>query len=346
MEAPLRATVATDRSTAPILHGGGITEAAAAYGGRIEDWLDLSTGINPNPVALPDIPVAAWHRLPDRHLSEAARQAARDYYGAPHCLPLAVPGTQSVIQHMPKLADAAGRVAILSPTYGEYGRVLRAAGHAVDAIADLSGIRDDHRLVVVVNPNNPTGQRHARATLAALAAELTARGARLHVDEAFADGGAGESLAPLAGLLEGVTVFRSFGKFFGLAGLRLGFVLGTEADLGRFADWLGPWPVSGPALVIAERLMRSDSEAVRARIAERHAGLVRVLEGAGLTVSGGTPLFALVDHPEAAALHDHLCRHHILTRKFDYNSRWLRIGLAPDAAADRRLELALQEFAA
>ncbi len=345
MEAPLTASPSSI-DTAPILHGGGVTEAARAYGGAPEEWLDLSTGINPNPVSIPEIPLAAWHRLPDRHLTDAARLTAQAYYGAPHCLPLPAPGTQSVIQHMPKLADPARRVAVLSPTYGEYARVLAAAGLAVDRIATLEDVTAEHGLVVIVNPNNPTGRIHDRAALLDAARALHARGARLHVDEAFADGGAAESLAGDAGLTPGLTVFRSFGKFFGLAGLRLGFVLGSEADLARFADWLGPWPVSGPALVIAERLMRSDLSPLREKIAARSRALQGVLEGAGLTLAGGASLFTLVAHPHAARLHDHLCRHHILVRKFDYEPSWLRFGLAPDEAADRRLSQALQGFAA
>ena len=332
--------------TAPILHGGGITEAARAYRGELCDWLDLSTGINPNPVPLPDIPITAWHRLPDRHLQEAAEQAARSWYGARNCRPLAAPGTQSLIQHLPKLADPARRVAVVSPTYGEYARVLLAAGLAVDRIASLADVRADHGLVVVVNPNNPTGTVEDREALLALAARLAKAGGRLHVDEAFADGEATGSLSGDAGSVAGLTVFRSFGKFFGLAGLRLGFVLAAETDRAAFADWLGPWPVSGPALVIADRLMTSDLSALREKIAERHAGLTGVLRTAGLEAVGGTQLFTLVRHPEAARLHDHLCRHHILVRKFDYSAEWLRIGLAPDNAGDRRLADALREFAA
>lgn len=345
MDAPL-SPAAPVSDTAPILHGGGVTEAARAYGGRIEDWLDLSTGINPNPVALPDIPTEAWHRLPDRHLSDAARQAARSYFGTPHCLPLPVPGTQSVIQHVPKLADPARRVAILSPTYGEYGRVLAAAGFAVDRIATIGAITGAHGLVVLVNPNNPTGTRHAREDLLSLAHGLHQRQARLHVDEAFADGGAADSLAGDAGAVPNLTVFRSFGKFFGLAGLRLGFVLGTETDLARFADWLGPWPVSGPALVIAEKLMGSDLSPLRARIEERLQGLKSVLAGCGLETIGGSSLFQLVAHREAGRLHDHLCRNRILVRKFDYEPSWLRFGLTPDRASDERLAAALRDFQA
>lgn len=332
-------------SVAPILHGGGVTDAARVYGGAVSDWLDLSTGINPNPVPLPDISADAWHRLPDRHLSDAAREAARVYYGAYACLPLPVPGTQSAIQHLPKLVDPERSVAVLSPTYGEYARVLAEAGLRVETIASLSDVRPEHGLVVVVNPNNPTGRRFSRTDLLALAARLSDFGARLHVDEAFADGAAADSLAADAGSMPGLTIFRSFGKYFGLAGLRLGFVLAEPDVLARFANWLGPWPVSGPALVIAASMMRSDLSGLTSRIGERHAALIKVLREAGLQLAGGTHLFALVDHPEAARLHDHLCRRHVLVRKFDYNGRWLRFGLTPDAGADARLAKALRDFA-
>lgn len=329
---------------APILHGGGITEAARAFGGDPADWLDLSTGINPQAAPIPAIPSEAWHRLPDRHLVDSAREAARHYYAAAGCLPLPTPGTQSVIQHLPKLADPARPVAILSPTYGEYGRVLAEAGLTVDRIVSLDEIRPEHGMVVVVNPNNPTGTLYPRELLLTLAAQLAMRDARLHVDEAFADGAAGESLSPNAGHVPGLTVFRSFGKFFGLAGLRLGFVLAEEPVLESFANWLGPWPVSGPALVIAAALLADDISSISADIKSRSQALMSVLDGAGLTVRGGTSLFALIEHEKAGELHAHLCRHHILVRKFDYNPRWLRFGLAPDAAADARLARALSDM--
>ena len=333
-----------EAALSPIIHGGGITEAARLFGGAVEDWMDLSTGINPCPAALPAIPGEAWHRLPDRHLVDRARQAAKSYYGAAHCLPLGAPGTQSVIQHLPKLADPARPVAILSPTYGEYARVLTGAGLKVDAVASFADITPEHGLVVVVNPNNPTGTRHSRDRLLALAEKLSARSARLHVDEAFADGGTADTLAGEAGRIAGLTLFRSFGKFFGLAGLRLGFVLGEAKDLAGFENWLGPWPVSGPALVIAEALMRGSTDLIRARILERHQALRQVLAQAGLAVAGEAGLFVLVEHPRAGDLHAHLCRHHILVRKFDYAPAWLRFGLAPDAAADQRLLGALMDF--
>jgi cobalamin biosynthetic protein CobC len=344
--------------SAPIVHGGGVTAAAAAFGGRPEDWLDLSTGINPCPVALPDIPARAWHRLPDRHLVDEARRAARDHYGSGKILPLPVPGTQSVIQLLPRLIEAGRRVAVtdnkiavtdervavVSPTYGEYERAFASAGFAVDAVGDVAAIGAGHRLAIVVNPNNPDGLIWPAEKLIALHDRMKAADGLLVVDEAFGDTDPALSLASRAPQLSNLIIFRSFGKFFGLAGLRLGFAIARDDILARFEDWLGPWAVSGPALSIAASLLRSDASPIRGRIDERSAGLHAVLKGAGLRMAGGTALFTLVADARAGDIYAHLCRHHILVRKLDYAPDWLRFGLTPDPAADRRLNEALQRF--
>lgn len=327
-----------------IVHGGGVTAAARLYGGRPEDWLDLSTGINPNPVVLPDIPVAAWHRLPDQYLVEQAREAARHYYRSGYISPLPVPGTQSVIQLLPRLVEPGRRVAILAPTYGEYARALETAGFAVDAIGDIELVREDHAMVVVVNPNNPDGRVLSVGRLIALHAELKSRGGLLLVDEAFGDMSPEASLAPHAIDMPNLVIFRSFGKFFGLAGLRLGFAIAEASILARVEEWLGPWAVSGPALSIATSLLAADPSAVAKRIGERRAALAEALAAAGLTVVGGTDLFALVADRRASDIYTHLARHHILVRKFDYAADWLRFGLAPDSGADRRLTQALSDL--
>lgn len=330
--------------TAPIAHGGGLAAAVRRYGGRIEDWLDLSTGINPCPPALPVIDVRAWHRLPDREREEAARLAARDFYGCGSILPLPVPGTQSVIQLLPRFLAAGRRAAILGPTYGEYARSLALGGVAVDQIDTLEAVRPAHGLVVVVNPNNPTGRLFAASDLVALARRMAASGGLLLVDEAFADVEPQSSLASLAADHGNLLLFRSFGKFFGLAGLRLGFVIAQDRILERFAEWLGPWAVSGPALAVASELFAGDCEAIRTRIFDRKAGLDKAVAGAGVNIIGGTPLFALIEHPDAAGLHAHLARAYILTRVFDYAPTWLRIGLAPDDTTNARLASALQAY--
>ncbi|MEZ2219269.1 threonine-phosphate decarboxylase CobD [Rhizobium sp. RCC_161_2] len=329
--------------TGRILHGGGITAAARLYGGRPEDWLDLSTGINPNPVILPDIPVSAWHRLPDQYLVEWAREAARGYYRSGDLLPLPVPGTQSVIQLLPRIAPA-GSVAILSPTYGEYARAFALAGLRLNEVTEINDVTDGHGLVVVVNPNNPDGRMLPIHRLRELHDRLQERGGMLVVDEAFGDMEPEGSLAPYASLMPNLIILRSFGKFFGLAGLRLGFVIAEASILARFEDWLGPWAVSGPALSLAASLMNGDTTAIHNRILERRVALDAVLHSAKLNIAGGTGLFALVADERASDIHAHLCRHHILVRKFDYAPNWLRFGLARDEEGDRRLAGVLETY--
>lgn len=326
----------------PIQHGGGLAAASALYGGRIEDWLDLSTGINPCPPDLPEIPMRAWHRLPDHEREMAARVAAQRFYRAGHRLPLPVPGTQSVIQLLPRLVPSGARVAVVSPTYGEYARAFTLAGLAVDAVSDLNEVSTAHGLVVVVNPNNPDGRLHTPNELRALAGDLADRGGMLVVDEAFGDMLPDQSLADddSANLI----VFRSFGKYFGLAGIRLGFVIASDEVAAQFSEWLGPWAVSGPALVLAEHLMSSDTSVIAQQIRSRALALQEILSESGLTVRGGTELFQLVEDASAGELHRHLCSRQILTRKFDYRPDWLRFGLAPDEAGDARLREALRTF--
>jgi cobalamin biosynthetic protein CobC len=211
----------------------------------------------------------------------------------------------------------------------------------VEEIRDLGSLSADHGALIVVNPNNPTGRVLRREELIALAERLHAQGAHLHVDEAFGDSHGDLSIAAYATKTEGVTVSRSFGKFFGLAGLRLGFVFAVPAALDAIAADLGPWPVSGPALYIANSLLRRDNRGFAARIAGRAQALETVLANAGLDIIGGTDLFKLVRHPDAGNLYEHLARSHILVRRFDYAGDWLRIGLTPDEQGDRRLARAI-----
>ncbi|WFU10847.1 threonine-phosphate decarboxylase CobD [Rhizobium sp. CB3090] len=326
-----------------IVHGGGIAAAARLYGGRPEDWLDLSTGINPNPIALPEVPVSAWHRLPDQDLMERARESARAYYRSGDILPLPVPGTQSVIQLLPRLGTA-DSAAILSPTYGEYVRAFALAGTPAVQIAGIGDLTCEQRLVIAVNPNNPDGRTLSVDRLRELHDELQQRGGLLVIDEAFGDMEPESSLAPYASSMPNLIIFRSFGKFFGLAGLRLGFVIARASILERFEDWLGPWAVSGPALSLAASLMAGDTTTIRNRILDRRSALDAVLSRAKLQVAGGTGLFALVADDRASDIYAHLCRHHILVRKFDYAPNWLRFGLASDEVADRRLAGALEAY--
>ena len=235
-------------------------------------------------------------------------------------------------------------MAILSPTYGEYAHCFAAAGFRVDALGSLDDLRAEHGTLVVVNPNNPDGRRLSRAHLVALHGRMLAQQGHLHVDEAFGDCQPELSVADLAGRSAGLTVSRSFGKVFGLAGVRLGFVFALPDCLRAVEASLGPWAVSGPALHLARHLMTGDRLSLHEAIDQRRRGLQRVLDSAGLHLVGGTELFALVAHPDAARLFDHLANAHILVRKFDYAPDWLRIGLTPNQQEDERLERRLASF--
>ncbi|MGU3400725.1 threonine-phosphate decarboxylase CobD [Brucellaceae bacterium D45D] len=325
-----------------IEHGGALDRAIAAYGGVAEDWLDLSTGINPEPFALPSLPTALWNRLPDESLLEQTLNHARHYYGVAKAASIvAAPGTQALIQLIPTLIKPA-TVALLTPTYQEHARSFAASGWRIVECANIDAIPESVSVAVIVNPNNPDGRVISREDLLALAKVLGSRGGFLIVDEAFADPDPQNSIAAEA-MDARLIVLKSFGKFFGLAGIRLGFAIGAEKFTYQIAQRLGPWAVPGPTLAIATHAFSHEQELqhFRARLKARRQALTSVLERARLKEIGSTELFALVENPQAEALYERLCQRHILVRKFSYAPHWLRIGLALDEAALLRLEQAL-----
>jgi cobalamin biosynthetic protein CobC len=322
-------------------HGGDLAAAEARWGIPLRGWLDLSTGINPAPYPIPAIDPAAWHRLPQHDRLRQLLATARDAYGAPVDAPIvAAPGTQILIQLLPRLRPGA-RVAILGPTYGEHAACWTAEGADVTVVETLDAAAD---VVVLVNPNNPDGRIVSPDRLRALADDLAARGGLLVVDEAFADVAVQASIAAEAGR-PGLLILRSFGKFFGLAGVRLGFALGTTAEIDRLARLLGPWAVPGPAIEIGIAALsdRAWQGETRTRLSAEAARLVATLEAHGLQDRGGTDLFRLVEHPDAAAVWDRLGRAGILVRPFPDRPTLLRFGLPGSEAGFARLAEALAQ---
>ncbi|MCY1215054.1 Histidinol-phosphate aminotransferase [compost metagenome] len=323
-------------------HGGRLRAAARRYGIADADWLDLSTGIAPYGWDLPAIPAAAWARLPE--LDDGLEEAARRYYGCASLLPVA--GSQAAIQTLPRLRERS-RVGVISPCYAEHAHAWRREGHELQALDAQAAGRELERfdVMLVVNPNNPTGQRLDRQTLLEWRARLAAKGGWLLVDEAFMDCTPQESLAsdcPLPGLV----VLRSFGKFFGLAGIRLGFVLAEPQLLQRLEEWLGPWAVSGPARALARALLLDQAGQARQRQALLRDGqrLESLLRDCGLPASGGTALFQRLLRDDAPVLHEFLAARGILTRLFETPAS-LRFGLPPDEAGWERLGRALIDYA-
>lgn len=316
-------------------HGGNIDAAIRAHGGGPGDWIDLSTGINRVPYPLPPLPAEAWTSLPTRAALDRLIDTARAAWGVSGAI-AAVPGAQGAIQILPRLM-ARGTARILSPTYNEHAGALRDAGWQVEDHAGLSAL-EGAALAVVVNPNNPDGRTFAPDALL----DLAGRVGHLLVDESFADPDPGLSLAGATGR-PGLTVLRSFGKFYGLAGVRLGFVLGDPEVVEALQVALGPWPVSGPAIAagtaaLADRTWAAATGARLARDADRADALAAA---AGWRLAGGCALFRLYDTGDAAAARDRLARARIWSRRFPWSDRLLRLGLPGSEAEWARLAAAL-----
>lgn len=302
-------------------HGGNLDHARQRFGGRADDWIDLSTGINRLPYPVGEIGAHHWQALPSRSGIDALHRAARHAYGTAAPV-VAMGGAQAAIQLLPQLAPG-GRARIFAPIYNEYAPVLSAAGWEVEEVWELDALAGAD-LAIVVNPNNPDGRRHAPKDLLA----LLPRVGRLVIDESFVDAVPELSLASEADR-PGLLILRSFGKFYGLAGLRLGFALGNAADIGKLAAMSGPWPVSGAAIAIGCRALRDDAWAkvTSARLARDCVRLDEMVQSQGWQLVGGAPLFRLYETPGALAAQQKLAQGQIWSRVFAQEPTWLRLGL-------------------
>ena len=300
-------------------HGGGLDAAIARFGGARKDWIDLSTGINPEPYPIGAIEDGAWRDLPDQKATERLIALARRFWNVPdRAGVLAAPGASALIARLPA-ALSGSAVSIPAPTYNEHRAAFLAHGWAEDPT--------HYDVQVLVHPNNPDGQLH---TITASADHLTV------VDESFCDVAPQNSQVAQC-VHPRLLVLKSFGKFWGLAGLLLGFVIGNPDILARLDDMLGPWPVSGPALAIATRALADTAwaDATRARLQRDADRLDALLIGAGAKVAGGTMLFRLYHVDDAPAWQRRLARAHIWSRVFPYSKHWLRLGLPPAEGWDR-----------
>lgn len=332
--------------TEGIWHGGDLGRARALFPEAPQPWIDLSTGINPIPYPLPALPLSLWQRLPGADDEAALLAAARNAYRVPPGADIvAAPGTQILIDLLPRVLPgliAAGPVAVLGPTYAEHALAWRKMGATV-AEADRMAHADDAATVVVVNPNNPDGRLLSVSQLTALAARCAARGGLLVVDEAFCDVTPESSLIPA--LPPATLVLRSFGKTYGLAGVRLGFAIGEAAPVAALREAMGPWAVAGPALAIGAQAL-ADAEWLA------QAGVARAADAARLDallalrgeIVGGTALFRLLATPLAPALFAHLGAQGIYVRRFQHAPTRLRFGLPGEAQGWARLGAALSSF--
>lgn len=326
-------------------HGGKLRHAAQRYGIALEQWLDLSTGLNPQAWPVPEIPVSAWQRLPED--DDDLIHAAQQYYDAATCLPVA--GSQAAIQILPRLYTAnksSLRMGMLTPTYAEHAHAWRCAGFDVIALAadEIDAQLNMLDLLLLVNPNNPSGYTFEAAQLLRWHEQLVARGGSLIVDEAFMDPTPEKSLAAYSDQ-KGLVVLRSLGKFFGLAGARVGFVFAESSLLHRLAELLGPWPISGPSRIIAIAALqdRAWQVSTRKKLPQQSQRLACLLADRGLPATGGTALFQWLETADAESIHHQLARQAILTRLFSQPCS-LRFGLPANEQQWQRLEKALSEL--
>ncbi|MEO0380478.1 MAG: threonine-phosphate decarboxylase CobD [Pseudomonadota bacterium] len=301
-------------------HGGGLDAAVRQYGGTRADWIDLSTGINPVGYPLPALSAHAWSALPDHAMADKLDRAARAFWNVPTGADvLAAPGASALIAQIPRLMPP-GTVCITHPTYNEHAGSFVENGWTVQQNRSAQA-------TVLVHPNNPDGRLWSAEDVS---------GPLTIIDESFCDVAPDHSLIAQA-TRPGTIVLKSFGKFWGLAGVRLGFAIGDPGLIARLRQMLGPWPVSGVALEIGAHALRDTdwAEQTRARLATDADRLDTMLSTHGATVVGGTTLFRLYRVENAAAWQDRLARHHIWSRVFPYAKDWLRLGLPSPDAWDR-----------
>ena len=324
-------------------HGGGLRKAAAHYNIPLENWLDLSTGINPNGWPVPALSPDIWQRLPEDN--DGLETAAAAYYGNPNLL--AVAGSQAAIHWLPALLPRAV-VACISPIYSEHPQAWQRAGHMMRFLQNATlprALSVATPYLLLCNPNNPTGDRHPHDVAVDAAHQLKKRGGWLIIDEAFIDPTPEDSLTPLAGTSDApnLIVLRSLGKFFGLAGARVGFIFAAPDILNRMNEAMGPWTVSGPAREVARLALQDTAwqSAARPRLQAAGERLHQLLAPLGEVKS--TALFATLSCAQSAELYDALARQGILTRNVDQQPL-LRVGLPGDEAGWLRLADALSAW--
>jgi cobalamin biosynthetic protein CobC len=305
------------------------------------DWLDLSTGINPNGYPVPPLDPACWQRLPED--DDGLEAVAAAYYGNERVL--ALPGSQTAIKILPAFFPPAA-IACLSPIYEEHPQAWVRIGHRLRRLPSLQrAVAAATPNIVLCNPNNPTATTLPRSALLDAAAQLQRRGGWLIVDEAFADVDPDNCLAPLAGSEQApnLIVLRSLGKFFGLAGARVGFIFGAPEKLDRLREALGPWPVSGPARAVARHALSDHAWQIQTRLDLTTAAqrLATLLASLGQVTS--TALFATLTTDSVTALSEHFAQRAILTRCFAEHGL-LRVGLPGSEAEWQRLAQAIHEW--
>lgn len=329
--------------TDDLTHGGALDLVQTRFPNAPEPWIDLSTGINPWPYSYTDISSATLSALPTQTRYSACSDALADAINAPCEDVLLGPGSELLIRLLPTVLSPRS-VAIQAPSYADHAQAWRVAGiEVIETSAPLhhAGTVD---VLVICNPNNPDGLTHTPDELIDALEKQAQRGGWLIIDEAYCDLLPSLSLAPQGGR-DGLIVLHSFGKFFGLPGLRLGAIIAPEPLRKKLHKRLGTWPVSGGALEIGARayLDLEWQTETRLRLSRAREGLDQLLVNVAIKSISGTDLFRFIQtEDDAHTLWEHLALQGIYTRRFNWSRHHLRIGLPENDLALQRLAMALK----
>ena len=319
-------------------HGGRLLEAAEYYQIPLQQWLDLSTGINPNGYPIPDIPDDIWLRLPEEQ--DGLLDAARDYYQCADLLPIA--GSQAAIQSLPLLRNM-GVTGLVAPSYAEHAHAWEKAKHRLCILRADEIDQTIHQLdnLILVNPNNPDGTVFSKEQCLTWLKELNKRNGWLIIDEAFIDATPELSLSALSPQ-KGLILLRSIGKFFGLAGIRSGFVLAEPAILEALNEQLGPWTISNPSRFVTAHALQNKAwqQKTRQQLQQQSQRLKQLLSQYALESTGGNALFQWIKTSHAEKIHRQLAQQAVFTRLFDQPNS-LRFGLPKTEQDWQQLETAL-----
>ncbi|MFT6098855.1 MAG: cobalamin biosynthetic protein CobC [Arenicella sp.] len=351
-----------------VRHGGDLENAITRYGGAVHEWLDLSTGISPWNYPIPQFESSTWRTLPSPETQLIA--AASAYYRCLVCDIAVTPGSQLAIRLIPQLLNTAlGKkmhaVAIPLIGYQEHANSWQLANHKVIRYRnfdELDTLVSDNLVsdVVVINPNNPSAERLSAAGLEKISSMLSGL---LIVDEAFSDlevdYNQHSSLKPLHHN-DNVIVLKSIGKFFGLAGARVGFAVGTHPIVHQLQTLLSPWSVAGPSMEVAtlalndRQWQRSQIKRIKLHAEQQRLAMAVIKQNEPNCRIMDQSLFFSVfgENDRIVGLHEHLARMKIWARLGDpyvdpfvdhsEQLNWLRLSLAGDQLD--RLSAALMLF--
>ena len=341
---PLLAACGLESADELPLHGGDIVSASARFGIPVAQWLDLSTGLNPVAYPVPVLEAEVFQRLP--YLRPEFIDAAANYYGNDQLMPSN--GSQLIIQELP---NCLAKLPVLLPEYGyqEHHDHWKRHGNPIEyypafdpheAAATIEAALEKGEAfhLVIINPNNPTGLGFAPEQLADWARSMPP-GGYMVIDEAFID------VTPEMSVLgrhfcDNMLVLRSFGKFFGLAGIRLGFVFAHPELRNMLQQRTGIWAVNGPAQALAtQALLDSDWQATAQHRIRRCADATQQLFAPLFRCLKTprqihTPLFSSyqLSADEAVSVQRHFACQGILLRVIWLNehSSLLRVGVLND----------------